>query len=266
MMEFKVTMDGLKEMYSNITGLSRQVPFATSLALNRTAAQVKQELEKQMPNYMDRPTLYTLRSLKIDVSTMKHPVSGNRKLEATIRYKDKSDAGKGNPASNFMLPQVEGGKRVVKGFEAGLRRVGVLPNDMYIALGAACPIDAYGNIPSSLIVQIMSYFQATRNNITWMSQKRKDKLKKGTKKNIGIDYIVSYGPGTWSGRQHLPAGIYKREYHFGNRTRVRPIMMFVKEPSYKKRFPFYDIAQKIVDQNLKSNFEEAMNEAIRTAK
>ncbi len=265
-MEFKVTVEGLKELYSNITGLTKQVPFATSLAVNRTAAQVKRELEKQMPNYIDRPTPYTLRSLRIDVSYLKHPISGGRNLEATIRYKDKSDAGKGNPAANFMLPQVEGGKRVLKGFESGLRRVGVLPNGMYIVPGEACPLDAYGNIPRSLIVQIMSYFKATRNDITWMKDKRKASLKKGTKKQIGIDYIVSYGPGTWSGRQHLLAGIYKREYHFGKRTRVRPIMMFVKEPSYQKRFPFNEIAKKIVDQNLKQNFEEAMNEAIRTAK
>jgi hypothetical protein len=165
-----------------------------------------------------------------------------------------------------MLPQVEGGRRSVKGFEKALQRIGVLPHGMFIAPGEACPLDAYGNIPPSLIIQIMSYFRAFgeqgyKANIT---DKRKEKLKKGSKKTgFGFEYIVSYGPGTASGRQHLPAGIYKK-VRFSSGTALKPIMMFVKAPSYRARFPFFDIARRIVDQKIKPNFDEAMREALLT--
>jgi hypothetical protein len=43
-------------------------------------------------------------------------------------------------------------------------------------------------------------------------------------------------------------------------------MMFVKAPSYKKRFPFYEIAQKIINQMLLPRFDEAMKEALLTMK
>jgi hypothetical protein len=34
----------------------------------------------------------------------------------------------------------------------------------------------------------------------------------------------------------------------------------------RKRFPFYELAQKVAQENFPKNFNEAMSEAIRTAK
>lgn len=260
-MQPTIKITGLKNIIQNMDDLAKkQVPYAAAKALTKTAQEIKAEEVKGMQTSLDRPTPYAINSLRVD------PASKN-KLEATVRFKDKSDAGKGNPAANFMTPQVEGGKRNLKRFEVALQRIGVLPKGMYIAPGEACPLDSYGNIPGSFIVQILSFFRAFgeqgyRANIT---DKRKASLKRGSKKNRGFEYFVSYGKGTRSGRQHLPAGIYKRT-GFAWGSSVKPVMMFVKEPSYSKKFSFYEIAEKVANKNLKNNFDSALKEALLTAK
>jgi hypothetical protein len=261
-MKVDVKINGLKALMNEMSDLEKkQLPFAMAKTLTKTAQQIKEAAVKEMSRTLDRPTPYTLGSLYIKTAKKK-------KLTAMVYFKDKSSAGKGNPAANFLFPQVEGGQRNLKRFESSLRRIGVLPKGLFVVPGNACPLDAHGNIPSSLIVQILSYFQAFgeqgyRANIT---DKRKKSIARGSKKQgFGFEYFVSYGPGTWSGRQHLPAGIYKR-VKFSVGTSIKPIMMFTKEPKYKKRFPFYEVAQKTLDQNLIGNFNEAMDEAVKTAK
>lgn len=235
-MNVTIEFKGLKEVIANMDDLAKkQVPFSMSRALNKTAEQVKAEMIRQMPSRMDRPTPFTLNALYI------HYANKGR-LTTEIGYKDKSQSGKGNPAANWMQPQVEGGRRRIKRFERALQRIGVLQPGMYIAPGDACQLDAYGNIPGSFIVQILSYFRAFgqqgyRANIT---DKRKSALKRGTKKSgFGFEYFVARPNEGWGTSQHLAPGIYKR-VKFGSGTAIKPIMMFVKTPAYSRRFPFYD--------------------------
>lgn len=261
-MKVDIKFEGLKELQAKMNDLEKQqMPFAIAKSLTKTAQQVQAEEVKVMRATLDRPTDYTLKSLYVKPAT-------KRDLSAMVYFKDKSSAGKGNPAANWMLPQIAGGKRNLKRFESALRRIGVLPMGMYIAPGEVCQLDAYGNIPGSFIVQILSYFRAFGEqgysaNIT---DKRKASLAKGSKRRQGFQYFVSKGKGEWFGRQqHLPPGIYKR-VGFAAGSAIKPIMMFVKEPSYSKRFPFFETAQKVIDRNLKNNFNEAMADAIKTAK
>jgi hypothetical protein len=261
-MKVDIQITGMKELMSKMSDLEkRQMPFSMAKALTKTAQQVQTEEVKVMNATLDRPTAYTLKSLYVKPATKKD-------LSAMVYFKDKSSAGKGNPAANWMHPQVQGGPRNLKRFESALRRIGVLPIGLYVSPGEACKLDAYGNIPGSFIVQMLSYFRAFgeqgyRANIT---DKRKAAMKRGTKRKQGYEYFVSKGKGEWFGRQqHLPPGIYRR-IGFAAGSAIKPIMMFVKEPSYKKRFPFYETAQKIVNRNLNNNLREALSEAIKTAK
>jgi hypothetical protein len=261
-MNVTVEFKGLKELISDMDDLAKkQVPFALSRALNKTAEDMKAEMVREMPSRMDRPTPFTMNALYIRYAN-------KGRLAAEIGYKDKSQAGKGNPAANWMQPQVEGGPRNIKRFERALQMRNILPRGMYIAPGEACPLDAYGNIPGSFIVQILSYFRAFgeqgyRANIT---DKRKASLKRGSKKSgFGFEYFVAKPNEGWSTSQHLPPGIWKR-VQFAGGSAIKPIMMFVKTPSYQKRFPFYGIATKVIDNKLMQHFDAEMREAIRTAK
>jgi hypothetical protein len=266
-MNVTVEFKGLKEVIASMDDLAKkQVPYALSVALNQTAEDVIRAEKQQLQIYVKGgPTAWTSNSLFVDRATKTKPV-------ATVGFKDKSsirvtttNKGRGTPAANYMGPLVDGGPRNLKGFESALRWAYILPPGMYIAPGKACPLDAHGNIPHSFIMKILSYFKASErwsghtSNIT---DKGRAKLKAGTRRNVGHEYFVSYGKGR---TQHLPPGIYIRYSGTGTKT-IRPIMMFVKSPAYQKRIPFHETAQKIIDIKLKFNFDNAMREAIRTAK
>lgn len=263
-MNITIEMKGLKELQAKMTDLEKhQMPFALKNALNKTAEAVKEAEVRQMSSSLDRPTRWALKGMYVQHAT-------KSSLSAMVKFKDDKDRdwGRGTPAAKFMEPQVSGGKRNIKGFESSLRWAYVLPKGMYIAPGAACPLDAYGNIPHGLVMQILSYFKASERwlgHTSNLTDKGRAKLLKGTRKTRGFEYIVSNGKGIGGRPQHLPPGIYKKEV-YTHGTRIRPIIMFVKEPSYRKRFPFFETAQKVIDRNLKNNFNEAMSEAINTAR
>ncbi|WP_246797466.1 hypothetical protein [Burkholderia perseverans] len=70
--------------------VQRQLPFAASVALNKTANVAKQALADEMCDVFDRPTPYTLRSLRVRRAT-------KRQLVARVGFIDESF--KGTPAS-----------------------------------------------------------------------------------------------------------------------------------------------------------------------
>lgn len=266
-MNVTVEFKGLKELIANMDDLAKkQVPYALSRALNTTAEDIIRAEKQQLQIHIKGgPTAWTSNSLFVNRAT-------KTKQAATIGFKDKSsinvtttNKGRGTPAANYMGPLVDGGPRNLKGFESSLRWAHVLPPGMFIAPGSACKLDAHGNIPHGLIMQILSYFKASErymghtSNIT---DKGRAKLKAGTRKKVGYEYFVSYGKGN---TQHLAPGIYIRYSGAGTKT-IRPIMMFVSHPSYQKRVPFYETAQKVIDIKLNFNFNNAMREALLTAK
>ncbi|MCK9570035.1 hypothetical protein M0R72_13920 [Candidatus Pacearchaeota archaeon] len=277
-MNVTIEFKGFKELIASMSAAEKkQLPYAIKEALNKTAEQVKTEEIKVMRQTLDRPTPYAQNSLYIDYAN-------KTKLTATVYFKDKNSTGKrGTPAANFIEPQVSGGKRNLKRFESALRKTGILPIGMYIAPGKRCQLDAYGNIPKGFIVMILAYFQSyevggLRTNTT---AKRKASLKAGSKRKgvRGYEYFVSYGKGRMTGRgrntpQHLAPGIYRKQY-FGVQTggggsfrgsSLEPMLMFVKEPLYQKRFPFKETAEKIINRNLDDNFYRAFDHAMATAK
>lgn len=258
----EIVLEGIQELMQDLTELEkRQLPFALSKAINDTATQIRKDETQEMERALDRPTKYTLGSLYVQRSD-------KRNLTATVGFKDKSSAGKGNPASNYISPQILGGNRGVKRFESALIRAGVLPKGMYVTPGAGVTLDAHGNIPSALIVQILSYFRAFGEqgysaNIT---EQKKAAMKKGIKGQDGYAYFVSRGKGDWFGRyQHLPPGIYRRT-HFHGGSSIKPIFMFVGTPTYSDIYDFFGVAQRTVARDFDYYFAQAWEYALRTAR
>jgi hypothetical protein len=270
-MEIRIQFKGLEEVVANMDDLAKsQLPFAMKEAINKSTEDAHEAIKKQMlSSIAGGPTAWTLNSLYIKYAT-------KTKLASEFGYKDKNsirvtttNKGQGTPAAYYMAPNIEGGQRNLKGFELALQQYGILPKGMYVAPGAACPLDANGNIPHSFIMQIISYFKASerwKGHLSNITDKRKAALAKGSKKSgFGYEYFASYGPGTRSGRQHLPAGIYKR-VSFSQGSAIKPIMMFTKSPSYQKRFPFFEVAQQTINATLMTRFDESMKEALLTAR
>lgn len=225
-----------------------QVPFATAVALTRTAVKVKEAEYNEMRDVFDRPTPYTLNSLYSRGATKQN-------LEAVVWLK--YDTSKGTPADKYLLPQIRGGSRPLKRFEVALRSVGALPSGYFAVPGSAAALDAYGNMKPSQIVQILSYFRAFPEagyhaNIT---AKRKQKLGRQ-----GIAYFVG-APGDGK----LPLGVWMRR-SFSHGSAIKPILIFVKSVLYAERFDFNYVAQKTVQREFSGQFSRALAEANASAR
>ena len=260
---------GFEDLIKDMDALAlKQVPFATAKALTNTAQDVKIAHVAEMSRVFDRPTPFTLQSHYVKPATKNDLVS-------MVYLKDTGyTAQSGAPRSKaeaYLGPEIYGGKRTLKNFERMLINIGVLPNGMFIVPGAACPLDSYGNIPQSFIIQILSYFKAYK---TAGFDSNRTMTKGKYKETRGHDYFVVNRVTGRFGSQHLKYGIYERTkalYRYtasgyGYGSSLKPIFMFVRNPQYSKRYPFYEVGNKIADMRFRENFIKAMKEALMSAR
>ncbi len=246
----KIEIKGLKELQESIDDhIARQIPFIAAKSLTMTAKDLQADLKHEMTDSFDRPTPYTLNSTYIQAAS-------KSKLEATVGFK--TFGGKGIPAGKYLLPQVFGGVRPLKRFEKALRSIGVLPSNHIVVPGSGVQLDSYGNIPRSLIVQILSYFKAfgEQGYRANMTDKRRKSLARGTKTKQGVSYFVSKG-----GVDKFAAGIWAR-YQFSHGSAVKPIMMFVPYPVYEQRLDFFYVMRKSAEKHFEKNLKETFGQVV----
>lgn len=232
----------------------KQLPFATSLAINRTAQKVKAKEEHEIRDVFDRPTPYIQNSVFIKPST-------KTSLTAKVGIKDQA-FGKGLPAIKPLQAEISGGERRLKRYEEALRSIGVLPEGYFTVPGEAANIDSFGNIARGQIVQILSYFRANRDvgSTSNSTDKTRAKLAKSTNTKRGISYFVG-SPGDGK----APLGIWMKVFsNFG--TAIRPILIFVKSANYEPIYDFKFVAKTTIDSEWDMAFNAAWAEAQRTAK
>lgn len=230
-----------------------QVPFAASVALNRTAESVQKREVHEMKDVFNKPTPYTLSSTYIKRAS-------KRELQATVGLKEFS--GKGIPATKFLAPQITGGSRRMKRFEKALRAVGKLPEDYLAVPGSGAQLDAYGNIKPSQIVEILSYFRAFpeagyRANMTDKTRARKAK---GTKSKRGYAYFIGR-----PGRGRGPLGVWQR-VSFGFGSALKPVLIFIRGAQYEQTLDFAFVATTTIEREFPEHFEAALRSAVATAR
>lgn len=150
-------------------------------------------------------------------------------LTAWVFIRD--EAAKGTPPSKYLMPQVLGGPRGVKRFEAALRAIGVMRGDEFAVPAIGYKRDAYGNVPGSTIVSILSQLKAHRDVGFMMNETAPSAAR--NRRSGKVRYFVPSGRRAEKAIGRLPRGIYERR---GNT--VRAVFMFVKQPSYRKRYDF----------------------------
>lgn len=247
-----VELRGLEDVQDLLREIGNQAPYVMARTISRTAVKVKAAEVDEMRRVFDRPTPYTLSGVYVKTASKSD-------LTARVWLKDKSQAGKGTAAVDFLWPQVHGGDRQLKRFELALQYAGYLPRGWYCVPGGAAKKDRYGNMEKSQIVQILSYFQAMHDERAWMTEKRKMKLAKGTKTTRGYAYFFM-PPG-----KHLHPGIYQRT-SFAWGSSPKPVLIFVKRTRYEKRYDFHQVGQDTVDKVWQDEFYMAFDDAIRTRK
>lgn len=216
----------------------RHVPFATAKALTKTAQAVQKELKTEMGRVFDRPTRFTLSSLRVKPATKAN-------LTATVHFKDTP---KGTSAGDYLKPQIHGGSRVLKRFELHLQRAGILAPGFYAVPGQGARLNSSGNMSPGQITQILSGVKA-HPDIYARSSKAS-----GRRNPAPLAYFVSRGG-------HLPYGVWQR---IGQT--VVPVLIFVREPTYKVRFKFGDVAQKTAAKHWPIEFRRALRDALATAR
>lgn len=230
---------------SNITAVEKdltrferkQIPFATAVALTRTAKDAEKVLKATMKRVFDRPTPYTLRG------TMTRPAT-KQKLVASVGFRD--FAGKGTPAGKYLRPQIEGGPRRSKKSERLLRQAGLLRSNEYIVPSKAIRLNRYGNITGGQMQKIISGLRAQNDQ----HQNRTARSARG--KAAGY-FVPNQG-------SKLPRGVWERRG-----KKIKPLLIFVKRPTYQKRLPFNKIIKRTVERRMPYHFQRELGKAIAGA-
>lgn len=203
--------------------VGKQARFAAMRAINETAKDVQREIKDEIRQVFDRPTPYIVNSIRITTWAKRD------KLEAVIE--PKYMGGKGVEPTKVLQAEIAGGKRRLKKSEVALQRVGILPPGYVTVPGAAAPLDGFGNIKGSFLVQLLSYFQAfgEQGYRANMTSKRKGQLARrglstgGFRSIGGVEYFVSYGRLRGDRTEHLHPGIWSRSGIHG--STIKPVLM-----------------------------------------
>lgn len=170
------------------------------------------------------------------------PTPFTKKGVRVLKYANKADlnttVGFMSAQAKYMRLQIEGGTR--NPGAAGLR------------LPAAIKVNEFGNIPKGVIGQLIAVARKERG------------LKKATAKRVRVSAKVElfYGDPTDQKGKVWPRGIYKSA-----NGQLIPLIIFpVKTATYRPRFDFQRIAAAIVAKEWPRQFDQALADALRTAR
>lgn len=242
----------IKEVQKRLANFdSRQMPFVVAKALTATAQDAKKKLYDEMPKAFDRPTPYTLNSLYVAPAT-------KAKLEATVKLKD--DTFKGTPANKYLAPEIFGGSRHIKRVERLLSARGILPAGLSVVPGSGAPLDQYGNIQRGVYSKILSQLKASSDQYQNESKASRARNARRTKGRQQGRYFVGK-----PGGGKLPLGVWERT-SFAHGSAIKPVLLFVHVPAYRKRYDFFGIVQKTIQDRFAYNLTDAMQYAMETSR
>lgn len=170
-MKISVETKGLDATIARLRGMGKQIPFATSKALNATARRVVEAMPAEMDKALDRPTPFTKKGVAVleraDKSRLQVTV-GFRKIQA-----------------EYMQWQVAGGLRS--------------PGDAGLKLPSAIKLNDYGNIPKGVIAGLIA-----------LARKDKGAKKAAAKRvRVSAKLELYYGDPIDKTGKLWPRGIYK---------------------------------------------------------
>nr|WP_245399675.1 hypothetical protein [Atopomonas sediminilitoris] len=222
-----------------------RIDQAVANALNYTAYDLRERLRNEMRAVFDRPTLYTLNSLRVEKAT---PQS----LSARILIPGEASDTKQAP-TRWLAPQVYAGDRTDKRSEYHLRQRSILPPGKFMVPGKGVKLDRHGNLPKGTLTQILSGIRAY-SDLGYEANASRSKRSQA-KGNARRFFVLREGG--------QAIGVAERvRWGKGSRNDIRMVLAFVKKPSYAQRLDFFDIAQAFVEQALPERLERAIARAL----
>lgn len=208
--------------------MAAQLPFATSLALNKTAYQVQQALNYETSNYLDRPSAFTKNAFRFTKSTKTN-------LEVIV--------GAAPIQSRYLRFGISGGQRPAKGFErkflSSILDTRSIPSTAQLVPTSSVRLNAQGNVSLATIRSI---------------QKGLNSNSKGS-----FFYGRPKGGGANAGK---PVGIYRR-----SAKAITPYFVaFGGRASYRPRFPILQLGTAKANQVFGSLLQSSLQQALATAR
>jgi hypothetical protein len=157
MITLGVRIEGFSALSASLGSQARQVPFAASLAINRTAQRVREETLVEMSAQFDRPTPLVMKSLFITPAT-------KARLQAAVYLKDREIGGKNSRSMAEILGhQFAGGTRLRKRMEDAFTGAGLIGLGEYLVPGPDAKLDQYGNLSRGQTQQIYAALRLFRD-------------------------------------------------------------------------------------------------------
>lgn len=206
----------------------KQLPFATSQALNAVAFDARTAINASTRQFFDNPSRFTQTAFFVQRST-------KRNLEAIVF----AEAGRGKDRARYLKFGIQGGERVQKGFErkfladvVGTRRV---PANAQLVPTSLVKLNAQGNVSLATIKRIQKGL-ATKGNGTFFT---------GTPK--GGD---------------RPPGIYRR-----SKGQLFPYFIAIEEQArYQRRLPIGQTAGRVTRTQFGGYLRTSLSKALETAR
>ena len=239
------------DVAQRLSQLGRQAPFVAAVSLTRTAKDAQAAIKAEMQNVFDRPTTYALNGTFLKAATKQN-------LEARVWVKD-NPFGKGTPADRFLLPQIYGGSRGMKGMERILQRNGMMPSGWFAVPAAGAQLDGNGNVKRGQISQILSQLRV-QSGAGYESRATGSARSNRTIARQGVTYFAL--PRV---RRGLQPGIYLKR-KFGHGSAIKPVFMFVQSVQYRPRLRFFDVGQAVSNAQFPRHFDTEWAKAVATAR
>lgn len=234
---------------------SDAVGKAARKALTRVGLLARDALVDEMRRVFDRPTPYTLAGIYVRGASSADPMffdgKGVRDATVAVGLKDAFFSSAGVPAEKYLDVQITGGQRRMKSSEKLLAAAGILPDGMRAVPSIGARLDAYGNMESGQIQAILSYFRV--HTAAGYQMNRTNAKRRGVYRQH--DWIA-IPPG-----EKLSPGIYLSRSNYGSARRgasLTPVLLFVPSPTYKSRFDFFGVANRVIERSIASEFEAAL--------
>lgn len=247
MIEVRATPN-VEELSRALSGLSqKQLPFALALASTRMAQRIQRVVKNRLRQSFDNPTNTTLNSLFVKQAKKQNPT-------AKTYFKDAWTSG--IPADAYLQAQVFGGTRKRKRLDKALIARGLMNSNQF-AVPRPSVLDSNGNVKGGTVMKILSGLGAAET--TEGSTHNASNSRRSKRKNNRRFFVATIGKAT---------GVWERmATSFGGGSGVKLWFLFVdKEPAYKPRLPFFEIAQEQVEQHYMSEFTSALDKAIASAR
>ncbi|NBX10303.1 MAG: hypothetical protein EBR05_11030 [Marivivens sp.] len=250
----EVTFD-VDSMMKNLTELEKvQLPFASSLALNTMTKDIREDLRDRMKSTFENPVPFTLNSLFVSMSTKDN-------LTSVVGLKE--FATKGNPASKYLLPHIQGGPAYYHRFQKSLRSAGLLgPNEYAIPTQSdELQLNRYGNVRSSMYTEILYSLKAYRDISSHAYMKRS-----GIKRAKRSYVARTTGAHNSSKTRNFYPGIYLNDWNARQNKESALFWFQRKAPEYKVKYPLSHIAEDFAKDNFNKYFGRAYAKALATAR